>query len=427
MIKNKAQLTTAIKALHKYESAIENFDSLKEIENGVSPIFAKAQLESYKSQASSLREQISDFTKQKNEDQTSISIDGVTSIGHALVRGRISRGWTQKFLADRLNLKEQQIQRYEKDSYSTANLVRLSEVANALNINLQGSFELGTSSEIYTDFGLDLDDFPISEMNKLGWFQPKLNLRKSKSDDKIAALSGFLSDAQFETSANVLHKRTIGPEHVSSKGAFLVWRAEALKRANRLSQKLPQYRELNAKDFKHLVKLSVNEDGPARAIQFLHEHGIAVVFVNKLPKTCLDGGAFLLNDGRPAIAMTLRHNRLDNFWFVLLHELGHIKLHWSLLKDGNFVEENVGESDLETEKEADAFAANAILSDEHWQNSFVRFTSDEEAVIRFAHKQSVHPALIAGKIRKENGYHLLSKLIGQGELKKSLKNFMQGG
>jgi len=162
-------------------------------------------------------------------------------------------------------------------------------------------------------------------------------------------------------------------------------------------------------------------------VKFLRDHGIAIVFVDKLPKTCLDGGAFLLDDGRPVIAMTLRHNRIDNFWFVLLHELGHIKLHWAFLKDGNFVEENVGESDLETEQQADSFAANVIVSDEHWQNSFVRFTSDEEAVIRFAHRHSVHPALIAGKIRKENGYHLLPKLIGQGELKESLNIYLQNG
>ncbi|WP_321324943.1 XRE family transcriptional regulator [uncultured Parasphingorhabdus sp.] len=427
MIKNEAQLTTAIKALHKYESAIENFDLLKEIESGVSPIIAKAQLESYKSQASTLHEQIADFKNQKADDKNSIEINGVTAIGPALVRSRISRGWTQKFLADQLNLKEQQIQRYEKESYRAASLVRLAEVANALNVDLHGALEIGASKGNYADFGLDLDDFPISEMNKLGWFEPKLNLRKCKPDDRVAALSRFLSNAQLDTSASVLHKRTIGPERGTSKGAFLVWRAEAIKQASRLSQKLPQYSELNAKDFKQLTKLSIYEDGPKRAVQQLRDHGIAVVFVERLPKTCLDGGAFLLGDGRPAIAMTLRHDRLDNFWFVLLHELGHIKLHWKYLKDGNFVEENVGESDSETEREADSFAANAIVSDEHWENSFVRFTSDAEAVIRFAHKHSVHPALIAGKIRKENGYHLLSKLIGQGEVKKSLKNYLQSG
>ena len=427
MIKSEAQLSTTIKSLHNYESAIENFNLLKEIENGVSPILAKAQLESYKSQASTLREQIFDFKNQKIEDKNSITIDGVTAIGPALVRSRISRGWTQKFLADRLNLKEQQIQRYENDSYRTANLVRLAEVANALSINLHGAFEIEIMKEVYANFGLDLDDFPIPEMNKLGWFKPKLNLRKCKPDDKVAALSRFLASAQLETSTNVLHRRTIGPVHGTSRGAFLVWQAEAIRQASRLSHKLPKYTELKVKDFKKLTKLSIYEDGPKRAVEFLRDLGIALVFVEKLPKTCLDGGAFLLVDGRPAIAMTLRHNRLDNFWFVLLHELGHIKLHWKYLKDGNFVEENVGESDLETEQEADSFAANAIVSDEHWQNSFVRFTSDEEAVIRFAHKHSVHPALIAGKIRKENGYHLLPKLVGQGEVKKSLKSYLQNG
>ncbi|NJL20730.1 MAG: hypothetical protein HC895_07860 [Leptolyngbyaceae cyanobacterium SM1_3_5] len=48
--------------------------------------------------------------------------------------------------------------------------------------------------------------------------------------------------------------------------------------------------------------------------------------VTHLPQTYLDGAALLLPDGTPVVALTLRYDRIDNFWFVLLHELGHILL-----------------------------------------------------------------------------------------------------
>ena len=46
-----------------------------------------------------------------------------------------------------------------------------------------------------------------------------------------------------------------------------------------------------------------------------------------MPRTHLDGAALQLADGTPVIGLTLRYDRLDNFWFCLLHELAHIGRH----------------------------------------------------------------------------------------------------
>src|SRR3546814_17866093 len=79
----------------------------------------------------------------------------------------------------------------------------------------------------------------------------------------------------------------------------------------------------------------------------------------------------MLLDGKDAIiALTLRHDRLDNFWFVLFHELGHIVRHRNRgLEDGFFDEESAA-AKLAVEVEADDFARNALIPDELWQSSF---------------------------------------------------------
>jgi hypothetical protein len=48
------------------------------------------------------------------------------------------------------------------------------------------------------------------------------------------------------------------------------------------------------------------------------------VCLKHLPRTYLDGAALQLGDGTPVIGLTLRYDRLNNFWFCSLHELAHI-------------------------------------------------------------------------------------------------------
>lgn len=53
------------------------------------------------------------------------------------------------------------------------------------------------------------------------------------------------------------------------------------------------------------------------------KHHIHLVCLEPLPRTHLDGAALQLADGTPVIGLTLRYDRVDNFWFCLLHELAH--------------------------------------------------------------------------------------------------------
>jgi len=71
-----------------------------------------------------------------------------------------------------------------------------------------------------------------------------------------------------------------------------------------------------------------------------------------------DGAAICRGDGAPLIALTLRYDRLDNFWFTLLHEFAHVSCHLSGDTSVILDDLDVKGSD-KIEAEADEFARNA--------------------------------------------------------------------
>ena len=67
---------------------------------------------------------------------------------------------------------------------------------------------------------------------------------------------------------------------------------------------------------RELARISVQENGPIQARELLGQHGVALEYVPHIPRTHLDGAALLLPGGRPVIGLTLRYDRIDNFWFT---------------------------------------------------------------------------------------------------------------
>jgi len=216
--------------------------------------------------------------------------------------------------------------------------------------------------------------------------------------------------------ASVYHRKKMHGASVPNEYALLAWQARILERARTVveEQKPPEF---VADDcwVAELVALTRSKDGPKRAQEFLLSKGIILVTEKRLSGTYLDGGAMLDRDGRPVIGLTLRFDRLDNFWFVLLHELGHVFLH---LMDGlryDFFDEEETSGDDKIEREADAFARDSLICEAKWGECLSRFALSEEAVQIDAKNLGVDASIIAGRIRKErNDYTILAGLIGQG-------------
>ncbi len=136
-----------------------------------------------------------------------------------------------------------------------------------------------------------------------------------------------------------------------------------------------------------VARLSWLESGPLLAVEFLGKSGIYVVIEPHLPKTYLDGAVCISSDGNPIIALSLRHNRADSFWFSLMHELAHIALHL----DGNevwYLDDFDVQGADEIEKQADAMAQEALIPSDVWKNNMPISTQD---VRELAKELRFHP------------------------------------
>ena len=169
-----------------------------------------------------------------------------------------------------------------------------------------------------------------------------------------------------------------------------------------------------------LVKLSVLDDGPARAKEMLAEQGIILVIEPQIAGMRVDGAAFLINE-HPVIGLTLRLDAVDNFWFTLMHEMGHVVLHYRTgLASGFFDDFEHLEID-EMEEEANRFAQNMLIPDAVWNKSSARIAKTTEPVKQLAKQLGIAPAIIFGRLRMERqNYKIFSDKIGRGRVRKQL-------
>lgn len=134
MIKNDKQYQVTKSRLKEFKDML--YDVLSNNEINVDPIYRKIEEDAVKSQITQFEKEIEEYEFLKNGEVNYIYVDSLPNFYEALIKARIVKGWTQAELAKHLELKEQQIQRYELCNYSTASIARINEVASALNIDI---------------------------------------------------------------------------------------------------------------------------------------------------------------------------------------------------------------------------------------------------------------------------------------------------
>lgn len=187
--------------------------------------------------------------------------------------------------------------------------------------------------------GIDWKRFPLAEMAKRGWIEKRRNLPDHAEEimrDLIRRAGGgqVLPTALYGKSDRARANAKTDPY------ALKTWCWEVLARAN--AARLPVAYKPGTVDLPFLRKvarLSWSADGPRLAQEFLAKHGIHLVCLEHLPRTHLDGAALQLVDGTPVVGLTLRYDRLDNFWFCLLHELAHIGRHMTNTRNEAFIDD----------------------------------------------------------------------------------------
>lgn len=151
--------------------------------------------------------------------------------------------------------------------------------------------------------------------------------------------------------------------------------------------------------------------------------GISLVVERELSGMKLDGAVVRDDDGSPIIGMTLRHDRLDSFWFTLMHELAHLQRHLGSQTIA-FVDDigNVDSTD-QREREADAIAAEVLIPRAVWGRSDAARRRTGDAIESLASELRISPAIVAGRIRREtNNWKILTKYLGQGEVRRHFPN-----
>ncbi len=136
MIKNERQYRITKTQARKFEQALAQLKEAPSEPSALHPLLQQAQEEALQSQRDDLRAQIAEYEALANGEQTAFRSHSFDELPIALIRARIAAGLSQKELAERLGVKEQQVQRYEATEYSSASLARVKAVIQALGVTV---------------------------------------------------------------------------------------------------------------------------------------------------------------------------------------------------------------------------------------------------------------------------------------------------
>ena len=275
------------------------------------------------------------------------------------------------------------------------------------------------TSEIIEEQEIDCERFPLKEIVARGWLPQSAAATR---ETLCAALQRLIAplDPSMQV-ATALYRRS---NHVRSSRtmnwyALTAWTARVMQRAQHDRPESTYLPGTVTIDFmREVARLSWSETGPQLAREFLARNGIQLVVEAHLSRTHLDGAAILLRNVHPVIGMTLRFDRLDNFWFVLMHELAHIALHYDsgVLE---FYDDLQSEGHDKLEREADELAGEALIPRDAWEKSPASKLRSQGAAEHLARTLRIHPAIVAGRVRKEFGsYRVLNQLVGQGQVRR---------
>jgi HTH-type transcriptional regulator / antitoxin HigA len=330
----------------------------------------------------------------------------VFSPGSYLKEVLSSRGWSQVELSEILGRPPRVVSEIiaAKRAITPATAKALAAALGtsaALWMNLEIAFRLAQTSfegskvqQRARLYGL----FPVKEMIRRKWIEALKDMdRLERAFCQYFRIDSLEEAPTFEHSAK---KHTyVGPPQVSQL-AWLI-RAEQMARTVKAQSFSVDALSVAIRELKDCLR-SIEEVKRAPAI--LARSGVRLVVVEFLPGAKLDGACFWIDEGSaPVIALSLRFDRLDNFWHTLFHELDHI-LHGEG-KDAPVVDdldqEREGQSDVPTQEVRANRAAAEMCIDKRKLDDWVARTGrlSKKEIVAFARGVGVHPALVVGQLQ----------------------------
>ncbi len=333
--------------------------------------------------------------------------------GDVIKRELDARGWKQDDLAKILGRTRQTVNRLIQGRTAITpemahELAAAFGTSAKLWMNLQTSYELSRAAKDGRDIKRRAEIysvFPIRELVKRHWINETSSIEELESE--LCIFKGV--DTVFDVPPIAVAAKK--SDYSKTTEPQLLWFCKAFKQAQHVTAH--KYDDSKFDDcIRKLRSLAAYPEDIERVPKVLAESGIRLVIVKHLKGTRIDGAAFWLDKHSPSIALSLRYDRIDNFWFTLFHELIHIKY-----RDESPVDEDVeksldGISDMESR--ANREAAN-LLVDKNKLDRFVMRTHPKysaDKVVRFAHARGVHPGIVVGQLhRRELDYKYLRRFL----------------
>ncbi len=237
---------------------------------------------------------------------------------------------------------------------------------------------------------------PIKDMQRRGWIH-----KTDKIDGLETELKAFFGVESLDRDPTI----SASARKTDASNPFNAAQRAWAFRAKQLSQTLRVNEYSDAKlgvAIKKLRRLLGWPEQSRKVASILAECGIRFVVVEPLPHTRIDGVAFWLDSNSPVIAMSMRFDRIDNFWHVLGHEMSHIRHRDDPAVDADSViDERPSSTGDEIEDRANREAA-ATWIDKSELESFIDGVGplySRDKINQFANSLRVHPGIIIGQLQ----------------------------
>jgi HTH-type transcriptional regulator/antitoxin HigA len=252
---------------------------------------------------------------------------------------------------------------------------------------------------------------PIRDMQKRGWIDTTNN-----PSELEASLKQFFGSESLDEDLSfpIAPRRAVTLRPLNFAEKAWCFRARHLAKALTVPAFSP--RKLSTTERK-LRQFAAFPKEARHVPKALSECGIRFIVIEPIPGAKIDGAAFWI-ETQPVIAVSLRYDRIDGFWFTLMHEFAHI-VYGDASVDADLVDGTKGISvaliEDETEKLANKYAEGSLIPQGEMQ-SFIRRVGPlypKDRIIQFAHKVKVHPGIIVGQLqyRNEIGYTALREWL----------------
>ena len=332
------------------------------------------------------------------------------------------RAWSQRDLAFILGVPEQAVNMIISGKRGISpdmarSLGDAFDVHPDLFANLQMNFDMAQAKQPKPGvslLGKMHVSYPVREMVNRGWL---VNAEAEMINQQLARFFEVQNTAQVPYMAHAAKKRSLYEER-EIPPAQLAWLFRVRQIAKSIS--VPKYSEGRLREAVETMRgLTVAPEQTREIPRLLSECGVRFIIVEKLPNSKIDGVCFWLNEHSPVIGMSIQRDTIDNFWFVLRHELEHILLKHGRkaeMIDGDLQKSNDDELEPEEEKVANAAARDFCVVTAKFESFMIRkkpFYSERD-VIAYSRIINRHPGIVVGQMQRYlDNYSYLTRYLSK--------------